>query len=322
MAKSAKRQNAKLDGPFPLHRGPFLFAPHFLSEANWYSEFQSLATRTLRDLKINAEIHPNGRAELKVEFDKFELAIDGRHGAFGLFERGFSKASGDVSKDDDFDLSQWMGPVCGPAQFLDELKNPEIIRILADEHKSIDDFASLIFVHMKKRFNKALREGIGEITGCVGSPASEPTVFDFRLLDYLKFNEVDRDPFSSEEDLVLDDAEVKTDGVLLFLLGVSPVRRGLKVSQEPDLTLGKRRGAPKIFEPDLIIEAIVKLLLAKGEPSASKYGAWTWEALAKELKAGWGVSAPSRNTIFNQKIPAIAKYKKLRAQKSFQQSNK
>jgi hypothetical protein len=51
--KDTKPYSAKAHGPFPIHRGPFLFGPHFLSRAEWSITFQTLiSTFSLKRISL------------------------------------------------------------------------------------------------------------------------------------------------------------------------------------------------------------------------------------------------------------------------------
>jgi hypothetical protein len=305
MAKRAKNHSAITDGPFPLHRGPFLFAPRFLTKFAWFPEFHSLATAVLNDLGLKGNLLQFGETDrcAMIEFEKTELVIDGEGGVFALFERGFT-----ASKSEDH-MSHEHGPIGCPDQFFSELRELEETSFFFGDRKPIESFSSQIYRRMERRFEYSLRAGIAEISARVGSPISPPTVLDFRLLEYLEFRKFVREAFLSE-DLDLDEAKLK-NGTPLFLVGVAPTHRKAETSSTPPVGRGRQEKFPK----DQIVDAIVAQLRLKGLPSDST-PAWTWEKIWRAVQEAWGQGdLPSRNTILGKKIPAIEKYKMLRTRK-------
>jgi hypothetical protein len=318
MANGAKSHNARTDGPFPLHRGPFLFAPRFLSESDWFPTFKLLIDRVLENLTINTKVYQTGGARIAiVEFAKAEMIIDGGRGTFSLYERGYQTSEIEDSMD------YWGGPEAVPAQFLKELENPESAALLDSDYENICNFSERIFTSMKRRFRLALQEGFAELTGRIGKQLAPLTVLDFRLLRRLQLKPLDR-IFEEHDDLELDEA-ISGDEEPLYDLGIRAT--GLTVDPAskatPLISEASRRGPgrPPIFDFEAILPEMLALIGEKGFPSSKKRN-WTGEMFVTALKKRLGDNSPEKSWI-REKLPlAIARYKSDRLNKDFQQSSK
>jgi hypothetical protein len=77
----AKRKPDQSEDRYPIHRGPFLFAPHFLTVAEWFSDFNRIAQKALSDAKATATIErPRDGRLMLVKFPESEMTVDGDGG--------------------------------------------------------------------------------------------------------------------------------------------------------------------------------------------------------------------------------------------------
>jgi hypothetical protein len=194
-----KHLNLRARGPFPLHRGPFLFGPNFLSKAEWPAAFRCLVERVLAQVQVSAEIicEPNDRTA-RIAFNAVEMIVDGAGGIFSVDERG--------SWGLDDDGSGWCGPFGPPEQFFRELEEPENVARLGDDYRDLRDFAQLLYRYMEKHFERALEEGIAQVKACIDKPPAPVTSIPFQQMPYLRL--IDRkSPAESylKEDLQLDE---------------------------------------------------------------------------------------------------------------------
>jgi hypothetical protein len=313
MVKGVKPHNARIDGPFPLHRGPFLFAPRFLSQSDWFPEFKLLIERVLEQLSITGKVYQpyDGRVAI-VEFKKVEMRIDGGRGTFGVYELGYQS-----SEIEDF-MKYWDGPDGLPTEFFIQFENPEFVTRLGSDYQNVCDFSDRLFVQLERRFNEALREGIGELTAHIGKQLAPLTVIDFRTLRHLQLRRLDRD-FDADDNLELDQA-ISGDEEDLYDLGVRPTDLTVNPTSRAKPS-GRGPGRKRTYNFEAILGEMVELLRAKGIPGPKKPH-WTGEMFVTALRKRLGDNAPGKSWI-RAKLPlAIEKYKSQMASKEFQQSTK
>ena len=295
---------------YPLHRGPFLFAPHFLTGENWFPEFHSLIERVLAHLELSALVvkEQEGRHAL-IRFSNSEFTIDGQAGLFSVDEISFSE------KDD-----AWTGPYGTPAVFLRQLRDREYAECLGSERDAIESFSMMLSRFMSQRFERAIQNGAAQITARIGSPFAEASEIELWQLDYFKINTDYRNDFMTE-DFKLDEVVAK-DGTKLFGIGFTPTMAVDDVKN----TVGKpsapkKRGRPVTVDHDALDYAILGQLHRKGIPMPSK-PSWTGEIFAEAVRAELGRDAPKRTLILGKLPPLIQKYKRDLKNKGFQQSAK
>ena len=307
MAKEdTKPYSARALGPFPIHRGPFVFGPHILSRAEWSITFQTLIKQVLAQANITGQVFcPSGDRLARIEFKTAEMIADGDGGMFAVNERG------DWLTDDD--MSHWSGPFGPPKQFFRELDEPENVTRLGPDYQNVRDFALLLYRYMEIRFQRALEEGIAQITGCVERPPAPSIPIPFQQMPYLHLVERDSpDDFYLIEDLQLDEAVTK-GGARVYCLGVVPVR-GAAVAA---LSV-KRRGPKRVHDEAAIDSTIIELLHQKGLPSRAQR--WTQSRLIEAVVARLGPNGPRKSTVEKRIAPSI--FKKHLAGNDFQQSTK
>jgi hypothetical protein len=201
-------------GLFPLHRGPFLFAPQFLTTSSWYSNFDALIKDISREQEIDVVVSSYSQrdtARAVVTFSRTDLIIDSQGGLFWVDPIGYRYA------EDDF-VSNFCGPSGVPRKFFRDLEDPSLVVHLNDDRIPISRFSEVLYRAMTNRFNRALRDGIAELVCCIGSPLAEATVLDPSKLKYLKLLPKDRES-AFEVDNELDDG-VASDGTQIFCLGI------------------------------------------------------------------------------------------------------
>jgi hypothetical protein len=188
MAKQATPHNVRLSGPFPLHRGPFLFAPEFLSESDWYPNFQALIGEILFRRGIAAKLFRARARVARVEFGRFDMTINGQRGTFSVQSANAEYSELDAAVDDQ------LAPTGPPAHFLKQLRDPYVAEYLHDDFTEIKWLAEDLIRQMRERFQKALEAGNAELTAHVGKLSSLPVRLDFRLLQRLSLRPPKPDP--------------------------------------------------------------------------------------------------------------------------------
>jgi hypothetical protein len=287
---------------YPIHRGPFLFAPHFLTPPEWFPNFSRLIEKALLAVKAKATIvkptDSNGRC-VRIEFSNAEMTIDGDAGIFFVDKLGTSKLDFD-----EMPFPDWSGPCGVPRQYFRELSQPDYIARLDHDHKNVCKFSSLLYRWMKHRFAKAQAQGIARLTARVGRPFAKPTIIDAWQLQHLRLVEKEREKYF-EDDRDLDDA-IGSDGTKIFGLGVTPVIRSLGAEPaEPEAVMKPRGRRPSIDHAKLHV-LIVGLIRKRGIPGR-KNPRWTGELLVKAVKSQMQVG---RTAILKTLPSVIAEYKK------------
>jgi hypothetical protein len=281
---------------YPLHRGPFLFAPHFLSKTNWFGGFESLISDVLETSDITGKIlNPYDGRQALIEIGAVEMTVDGDGGVFCVDQLG-------VCGSNDDDSSRWSGPLAAPLQFFQEMDTDENVERLGSDYKNVCTFSKHLYQRMRNRFEKAIREGFAQIFASLDQPLNPLSSIEFHNLRHLRFVNVCRDTFL-QEDFELDDA-VTQDGRKAFGLGVSPT--GLSSP-----TMRKRPGRKKQFKDADIDAEILVLLHKRGVPEQGMK--WNDTQLVNRVMKALGSKAPrSGNTIRKRIVPAIEKYETTR----------
>jgi hypothetical protein len=221
---NARSHSARAQGPFPVHRGPFLFGPEFLSSAGWSSSFQALLKQIIAQANLAGQVVcSSGDRLARIELKTVEIMVDGGSGMFAVNERGYWARPLD-------DLLLWSGPCGPPKHFFRQLDEPRNVTLLRIEYQNVYDLVHLLYRHMEMRFQLALQEGIAQITACLESPPSTSVQIPLQQWPYLEVDERDLpiDPYLTE-DLDLDEAVTK-NGRRIYCLGVVPVRGALGAS--------------------------------------------------------------------------------------------
>jgi hypothetical protein len=308
--KDAALHSTRMQGPFPIHRGPFLFGPHFLSRAQWSHLFQSLIEQVLTQANLSGKVfcQPNDRLA-RIEFATAEMTVDGAGRMFAVDERGSWDC---VMNDDDV---HWSGPIGPPKQFFRELDEPQNVSMLGSDYQNVRKFTGLLHKYMEMRFKRALEEGIAQITACVERPPAPSIAIPFQQMPYLNIDdrESPADAYLTE-DLELDEA-VTDDGARVYCLGVAPVH-----SAAVARIVAKRRGPKKRFTDADIDSAILQLLHAKGIPLHHKH--WNVTRLANTVVKTLSPDGPHKSTVDKRIPPTIETYKKLLAANDFKHSTK
>jgi hypothetical protein len=313
MARAANSRDIKLEGRlFPLHRGPFLFGPSFLSTSDWFLEFRSLMERILAQLNISGKIvQPSDGRLARIEIGAVEITIDGGGGIFTVNELGLWDS-------DEHDYSHWVGPFGTPEQFLVQLNDQTNIDLLGSDHRSVQDFSELLFKYMSLRFEKALQDGLGQLTARMDSPFSPTTALDFWQRRYLKLVEKDREKYLVE-DMDLD-AAIGHGGKKIYGLGVLPLNSNTAISAQEKFGKAASRGRKRTVDYAGLDEIMLNLLRQRGIPSPKKPN-WTGDMLAKAVISELGKKAPSRATILNNLALVKERFKKEQSRKDLQQSS-
>jgi hypothetical protein len=300
---------------YPLHRGPFLFAPHFLTVSEWFPDFHRLIEKVLLDVNVTATIlKPYEGRQARIEFSEAEMTIDGDGGIFFVDKLGTSNLPFEEMTSDD-----WSGPCAAPRQFFEELRDPRYIALLGNDYKVVCKFADLLYRRMEHRFGKALKNGLGQVTARIGSQFAEPTDIDAWQLGYLNVIQKERERYFSD-DRDFDEA-VARDGTRLFGLGVAPIIVGDTVSANAhhEKASGTRGRKPTV-NYDELHRVMLALIRTKGIPGPKKPN-WTGALFVKAVRAQIGSTAPGRTTIFENLRPVIAAFKKHQSSMGFRQSD-
>jgi hypothetical protein len=139
---------------YPLHRGPFLFSPQFLTVADWFQNFSSLIEKVFLDIGVSADfIRGYGNRSAVIKFSNCEMTVDGEGGLFSIDDLGFSDRLR-LPGNDDF-LEGWSGPGGAPDQFFRDLGDRRYVSHLGANYKNVSKFSSMSVVR------------IFETTGCV-----------------------------------------------------------------------------------------------------------------------------------------------------------
>jgi hypothetical protein len=306
--------NSKLKGDaagptirYPVHRGPFLFAPHFLTEEQWFPEFYSLIEQVLAQVEVTAEIvHLYEGRHARIIFSKAEMTIDGQGGLFVVDELGSS-----------YKEDGWLGPLGTPDRFLRELEEKQSIDQLGHDYRNIQSVATLLARSMSNRFKKALQSGLAQLTARKGSPFSDPCILETWQLRYLKINDEDREDFLTD-DLELDEA-TGSDDTKLFGLGVAATQLMLGPDTAVSTPRVTRRGPKQTVDHDKVESVMHSLLRQRGRPSP-KTPMWTGEIFARVVREKMGSAAPSRATILKKLPLAFEKYRRELSSNGFSQS--
>jgi hypothetical protein len=270
---------------YPLHRGPFLFSPQFLTAADWFQNFSQLIEKVLLDAHMAATLSKgSGSRSVLVKFSNCEMTVDGDGGLFFLDDLGFS----DIPFDDDrIPFSDWYSP-CGEFPvFLEELQESATIARLGAEHRGISKFSSMLYLRMRHRFESALKQGAAEISACLGSPFAERSSIEAWKLSHLKLIKKERESFFID-DRELDRA-VSDDGINIFGLAITPLVTSSAVARTAVTTAKGKRGRKVEIDYKRLNEVTLDLLRKRGVPGPKKPN-WTGKIFVKhvmrKVKAG------------------------------------
>ncbi|UGY17898.1 hypothetical protein HAP48_0010955 [Bradyrhizobium septentrionale] len=282
--KKTKPHNSLGPGPFPLHRGPFLFAPRFLSKGDWFREFKALIKETARNLRIEARVHDKGYADRMalIEFDCCEVAVDGIGGLFYLCERGYHDQ-------EDFVPKVWGGLLAPPDRFLEKLTDRQVASFLKSGHEEINTFCNALIRKMKMSFQRALQEGIAVVTCHLGGLNSPREPLDYRLLRRMKIKPINRESYL-DEDLELDDA-LTEDGHRVYELGVSPSTIS-GTSAATQKTGPSKAGRRRQFDRDEIKRIMNELIKQRGHPRSDRPN-WTVATFLEGVKSRMSGDVPA-----------------------------
>jgi hypothetical protein len=251
--ENAKPYSTNDQGPFPIHRGPFLFGPDFLCSVAWSTSFRTLIEKILLQTNVVASVvcSPDDCRLARIEFQTAEVIVDGQGGMFSVSEKGSWG-----SDSDDF-MSHWSGPLGPPKLFFQSMNEPKNIARLGIDYQNVHDFVLSLY--------QAMEQGAASITACLEMPPAPSIQIPFQQLCYLDL--VERDlPFDNYliEDLQLDEA-VKKDGSRVYCLGVLAISSA-KVSALDARSTAARARTPRgdkrelyprdLYEP--IIRSVVK----------------------------------------------------------------
>jgi hypothetical protein len=311
MAKQATPHNVRLSGPFPLHRGPFLFAPEFLSESDWYPNFQALIGEILFRRGIAAKLFRARARVARVEFGRFDMTINGQRGTFSVQSANAEYSELDAAVDDQ------LAPTGPPAHFLKQLRDPYVAEYLHDDFTEIKWLAEDLIRQMRERFQKALEAGNAELTAHVGKLSSLPVRLDFRLLQRLSLRPPKPDPdYRSEEDLQLDEG-VADNGELFYLVGISPSVAGVRGKPASKPKSGRGPGWPPRHSIEDYEPTIFELLKDVGVPSPTNPRCRTKSHFISVLMKRLGPKGPRKTWIDENLSPVIKKYRKSLPTKTF-----
>jgi hypothetical protein len=301
----AKRKLEQSDDWYPIHRGPFLFAPHFLTVSEWFLEFNRVVRISLLDTKAMASIDkPRSGRQMLIKFPKSEMMIDGDGGMFFVDQLGQSEA-----EDDDGFWNYWSGPGGTPTQFFEELRDPANVRKIGTDYESIFRFSELLYLRMTKRFEKALKSGFAKLTAYIGTPFGERTLLEPWQLKHIKLVGRERERYF-EDDHDLDEG-ISQDGKKIFGLGVTPIIRPVSASFAAPEVVGRPRGRRRSIDREQLQNLMLDLVRKKGIPSA-KTPKWTRELLVKAVMSQMQVG---RTTVFENIPSVIEKFKEERGRK-------
>lgn len=297
---------------YPLHRGPFLFSPQFLTAADWFQNFSQLIEKVLLDAHMAATLSKgSGSRSVLVKFSNCEMTVDGDGGLFFLDDLGFS----DIPFDDDrIPFSDWYSP-CGEFPvFLEELQESATIARLGAEHRGISKFSSMLYLRTRHRFESALKQGAAEISACLGSPFAERSSIEAWKLSHLKLIKKERESFFID-DRELDRA-VSDDGINIFGLAITPLVTSSAVARTAVTTAKGKRGRKPTIDRQHLQDVMLDHVRKRGVPGP-KTPNWTGEILARQLKKELGVG---RTTVLENLPPVIEKYNKQLRHGGFRQS--
>jgi hypothetical protein len=297
---------------YPLHCGPFLFSPQFLTAADWFQNFSELIEKVLLDAHMTATLSKgSGSRSALVKFSNCEMTVDGDGGLFFLDELGFS----DIPFDDDrIPFSDWYCPCGKPPVFLEELQEPDTIARLGAEHRGISKFSSILYLRMKHRFEKALKQGTAQISACLGSPFTERSEIEAWKLSHLKLVEKERESFFTD-DRELDQA-VSDDGIKIFGLAITPLVTSSAVARTAVTTAKGKRGRRRTIDRQRLEDVMLDHIRKRGIPGPKKSN-WTGRIFAKQVAKELGVGC---TTVTDNLRPVIEKYNKQLQRSGFRQS--
>jgi hypothetical protein len=300
----------------PLHRGPFYFAPHFLSSRDdWLENFTTLLATAADQASCKAEILSRDGWQLQAKLNTLTFTIDAEGGMFGLEE-----------PDEDED---WRGPdrfliAEIPSLFLERTEAEPIPEHLADDVRSARSMASWLHRAMKSRFERALENNDAQLEARFNSELSDFAKLDrdqFVLFDVIE--KVREKIFERDDEL--DIAIAPASGAKLFSVCVVPAEeitiRALEGAPGKDGSAGGKRGRPRSVDHGVLDEIMLGLMRKRGFPGRTP--AWNnerlQEAVVKQMaERGLTVSRP---TVL-KKIPLVIEMvKKERPHKHFRQSN-
>jgi len=306
----AKRETERTQEHYPLHRGPFLFAPHFLAVSEWFPEFNRIIERTLSDASAVGTIgKPRDGRQALIKFSVSEMMIDGDGGLFFVDQLGSFEAK---DFDDSF-WNFWSGPCGAPRQFFEELHDPVNVGKIGADYRAVRAFSNLLYFRMKHRFEKALKCGIAEITARLATPFNDRSVLEPWQLKCMELVKRQRERYF-EDDRDLDKA-IGQDGTKVFGLGVTLAYGTLAASGVAELAMRPRGRRPSVDRVKLD-ELMIELIRKRGVPSR-KTPRWTNELLVKAVKERMKVG---RTTILENLPSVIAALKKERSSAGFRQS--
>lgn len=298
---------------YPLHRGPFLFGPGFLTVESWYPSFHELIVQVLDQVNVSARISRSaewdGRQAL-VEFSGVEMVIDGDGGLFWVDSLGMRNVEFDATTEED-----WTGPAGAPDVFFRELDTEENIGRLGPDYRDVRKFSHRLFLKMRHRFESSLASGAAMITAMVGSEFVARSLLEPWQTRYLTIKEIERESWFTD-DRTLDEA-VGRDGTKLFGLAVVPESASARPVVHPISRSAKgKRGRKPTIDHQRLSEVMLDLMRKRGVPD-SRTPNWTGEIFAKQVKAKLGVG---RTTILENLPPVIERYRKELQHKGFRQS--
>lgn len=271
---------------YPLHRGPFLFSPRFLTASDWFQNFSDLIGKVLLEVGVNANLvrGPGDRCAI-IKFTNFDMTVDGDGGLFFLDDFGFSDRV--LLPEDDNFLDGWSGPCGAPDQFFQELGDHSHILQLGADYKGIRRFSSRLYLLMEQRFKNALKSGEALVSACIGSPLAERSDIEAWKLHYLKLVEKERELFFFD-DRNLDQA-VSDDGIKIFGLAITPLVTSSAVARTAVTTAKGKRGHPVVIDHNRLNEVILDLLRTRGIPGPKRPN-WTGRIFIEHVRKTMKVS--------------------------------
>jgi hypothetical protein len=305
---------------YPIHRGPFLFGPQFLSEAAWFPNFERLIEDILERINGKASIvrpYASGFRVARVEFAHVEMTIDAQGGIFSVDQLGSSELPFEEMP------TFSVGPCGAPEQFFVELKEPQYVNLMGPDFKQVKEFSVLLYRLMKHRFRKATENGFAQVAAYVGDPFSDLRPLEFWQLQHIRIKPTDREEYYTD-DRKLDEA-VGDGGIKIFGLGVAPLSAVRTDTGVLAIAIsGARRatrGRKKSVDYESIDKVGLELMRVRGKPNQST-PTWNNEVFQKAVRERLGPSAPSRNTVLKIIPPLIKKFDKQLHSSRFQQSTK
>jgi hypothetical protein len=300
----------------PLHRGPFYFAPRFLSSrAAWFENFAALVTKAVEHAGYKAEISSPGDGwQVQAKLNALVFTIDAEGGMFGLAE---------PDEDEDWRPDRfWVAEI--PALFVQGIEAEPIPEHLAHDARSARHIADWLHRVMKSRFERALENNDAHLEARFSSELSDFAKLDRDQSVLFDVDERVREKFFEKDD-ELDSATARASGAKLFSFCVVPAKdmtiRALEEAPEKEGTAGKR-GRPRSVDYNALDEVMLGLIRKRGIPKRTN-AAWNnqrlQEMVVKQMaERGLKVSRP---TVLN-KIPLVIEmFKKELSHKHFQQSN-